>query len=162
MSITHRTAAKDLAAGVYAALSTSTFTALAPIYRVYVPPDQPAPYAVVQNITEAPGWETMGQPAKDCTFQLHVVTQARGEAQAADILDAGIAILMRGQFGNLTIPTFNVANHRVLLVEYEGSDGYDEDETGIAAYHRVGRFRVQLDQEEGAVPTSYSWVQPSW
>lgn len=145
MAITHRTAANDLSAGLYAALSTSTFTAHAPIFRGYVPDGTAAPYAVLQNITEAPGWEAFGSPAKDCTVQLHVVSQSRGEVEAVEILDAGIGILMRGFHGS-TEAGFSVANHKVLHVEYEGSEPYEDDEAGVLTFHRVGRFRVQLDQ----------------
>lgn len=145
MALTHRTAVKDLTAGVYSALSTSTFTALAPVFRVYVPDGTTAPYAVVQSVTEVPGWETMGQPAKDCTFQLHVVSQSRGEAEALDILDAGIGILMRGFHGS-TGAALTVSNHRLMLMEYEGSEGYEDDEAGVITFHRIGRFRAQLDQ----------------
>ena len=145
MSLTHRTAVSDVAAGAYAALSTSTLTSLAPVFRVYVPEGQTCPYAVIQGVTEAPGWQTMGQPAKDCTFQLHAVSQSRGEAEADSIVSAGVGILMRGFFGSTGTP-MTVANHKVLLVEYEGSDGFEEDESGVLTFHRVGRFRVQLDQ----------------
>lgn len=148
MAITHRSAAKDLSAGVYSALSTSAFTALSPVFRGYVPQNTTCPYSVVQSVTENPGWETMGQPAKDCTFQLHVVSQSRGEAEAADILTAGVGILLRGYLGSTAAAVLTVANHTVCLVEYEGSDGYedDQDETGVLSFHRVGRFRVQLEQ----------------
>ena len=145
MSLTHRTAIADLAAGAYAALNSTTLTSLAPVFRVYVPEGQTCPYAVLQNFTENPGWESMGQPAKDCTFQLHVVSQSRGEVEASDILNAGIGLLMRGFFGSTEAP-MTVANHKVLNVEYEGSDGFEDDESGVLAFHRVGRFRVQLDQ----------------
>ena len=145
MALTHRSAVKDLTAGVWAALNTTGFTSLAPIYRVYVPDGTTAPYAVLQNVTEAPGWETMGQPAKDCTFQLHVVSQSRGEAEAADILTAGVGIVLQGFFGS-TATAFSVTNHRVLQVAYDGSDGYDDDEAGVVTFHRIGRFRVQLEQ----------------
>jgi hypothetical protein len=145
MALTHRTAMTDLAAGVYAALNSTTLTALAPIFRVYVPEGQPAPYAVIQNLTENPGWESMGTPAKDCTFQLHVLSQSRGETEANAILSAGVGLLMRGFFGSTETP-LTVANHRVLNVEYEGSEPFEEDDLGVLTFHRVGRFRVQLEQ----------------
>jgi hypothetical protein len=145
MALTHRTAMTDLAAGAYAALNTSTFTALAPIFRVYVPEAQTCPYAVLQNITENPGWVSMGTPAKDCTFQLHVVSQSRGEVEANAILSAGVGLLMRGFFGSTETP-MTVANHKVLNVEYEGSEPFEEDDLGVLTFHRIGRFRVQLDQ----------------
>jgi hypothetical protein len=148
VSLTHRTAVKDLAAGVYAALSTSTFTALAPIFRVYVPDGQVKPYAVLHNFTEnrSGDFESMGSPTKDCTFQIDVVSQSRGEAEASDILNAGVGIVMRGFFGSTEAP-LTVANHRLLLMEYEGSDGFSEaDDAGVEEFHRVGRFRAQLEQ----------------
>ena len=145
MALTHRTAMTDLAAGVYAALSTATFTTAAPIFRVYVPEGQAPPYAVLQNFAEMPGWESMGTPAKDCTFQLHVVSRSRGEAEANGILNTGVGILCRGFFGSTEAP-LTVDNHRVLTVAYEGSDGFEEDDLGVLQFHRVGRFRVQLDQ----------------
>jgi hypothetical protein len=145
MALTHRTAMTDLAAGAYSALSTSTFTTSAPVFRVYVPESQTAPYAVLQNFTEAAGWQSMGQPAKDCTFQLHVVSQSRGEVEANGILNTGVGILLRGFFGS-TEAALTVANHTLLLMEFEGSDGFEEDDLGVLQYHRVGRFRAQLDQ----------------
>jgi hypothetical protein len=145
MALTHRTAATDLAAGVWSALSTSTFTALAPVYRVYVPPGTTCPYAVVQGVNESQGWHTMGTPAKDMTFQLHVVSQSRGEVEANAILDAGVGILMRGYLGS-TASGFTVANHKVMNVEYEGSEPFEEDDEGVLTFHRLGLFRVQLDQ----------------
>jgi hypothetical protein len=145
MGVTHRTAATDLAAGAWSMLSTATFTALAPIFRVYVPEGTTCPYAVIQNVTETPGWQTMGTPAKDCTFQLHVVSQSRGEVEANNILDAGVGILMRGFLGS-TGTALTVANHAVMNVEYEGSDPFEEDDEGVLTFHRIGRFRVQLDQ----------------
>jgi hypothetical protein len=145
MALTHRTAMTDLAAGAYAALSTATFTTAAPIFRVYVPEGQTTPYAVLQAFTEGHGWDTMGQPAKDCTFQLHVVSQSRGEVEASAILNTGIGILMRG-FQGSTEAALTVANHRLCLMDYEGSDGFEEDDLGVLQFHRVGRFRAQLDQ----------------
>jgi hypothetical protein len=145
MALTHRSAVSDLAAGAYTVLSTATFTALSPIFRVYVPQGQTCPYTVLQAFTENPGWETMGQPAKDCTFHLHVVSQSRGEMEAVGILSAGVGLLLSGFFGS-TGARMTVPNHRLLNMEFEGSDGFEEDESGILTFHRVGRFRAQLDQ----------------
>lgn len=145
MGVSHRSAVKDLGSALYTALSTTTFTALSPVYLTYAPPNAAMPYTVIQSITETPGWECMGSPAKDCSFQLHVASRGRGEAEAADILTAGAGIVMRGWMGS-TGTRLTVANHTVGLMEFEGSDGYDEDVSGFLTFHRVGRFRVQLCQ----------------
>lgn len=146
MGVTNRSAVGDLAAAAYDRLSTSTFTALSPIFRSFVPQKTTCPYSVIQNFTENPGWETPRDPAKDCTFQLHVVSQSRGEVEAVGILSAGVGILMRGWQG-ATGDRLTVANHQVGLLEYEGSEGYEEeDDASVLTFHRVGRFRVQLCQ----------------
>lgn len=152
MSLTHRSAVKPLAAGLYAALNTTAFTGAttgtSPIFRSYVPEGQRPPYAVLQNFTEnvSPDFAAMGSPAKDVTFQLHAVSQARGEAEACDVLDAGVGIVMRGWFGSTATVSVSVANHRLLLLEYEGSEGYEDlDDAGVETFHRIGRFRAQLE-----------------
>jgi len=146
VGITHRSAAKDVAVGVFNHLnSTSAFEYAARLFRTYVPQGTTAPYVVVQNITENDGWSTPRNPAKDCTFQVRVVSQQRGEAEAADILSAAIGRVMSG-WGGDTGARMAVPNHTVPLLEFEGSEGFEEDIGGTLTFTRVGRFRVQVCQ----------------
>ena len=146
MGITHRSAAKDLGAGLYAHLNSTAFAYASRVFRSYVPQGTTCPYVVVQAVTENDGWACFGAPAKDCTFQVRVVSQSRGEAEAAEIVSATVGRVMTGWDGD-TGGRMTVANHTVGLLAYEGSDPYDElDDAGVQTFHRVGRFRIHLCQ----------------
>ena len=135
---TAQSALVPIATAIYGALTGSTgFTGLAPLFND-VPEGQGRPYVVIENFTEAP-WNTMHEYGKSCTFQLHVVSEAKGDQEAFNILNAGIGVL--------DYKKFNVTNHQMVQCKYEGMHHWSEEAiAGVKVRHAVGLFRVDVTQ----------------
>jgi hypothetical protein len=138
MQGTAQSALLPLPTAIYGVLTaTVAFTALSALYND-VPQGTPAPYTLLENFTETP-WNTMREYGKDCTFELHVVSQARGDQEAIGILNAARA--------PLDYQTFAVTGFRLVECKYVSGDHWKEEAiAGVITRHHTHLYRVRLTQ----------------
>ena len=135
---THRSGIKVLGDAVYALLNVAGFTALSTggVYND-VPQGTALPYTMFGNFIET-RWDSMGQPGKQITFDVHVVSQFEGDKEATEIASKAIELL------HYQRPT--VSGHTCVVIQYEQTVMFEELVNGILTRHHVAMFRALLDQ----------------
>lgn len=114
-------------------------TALVSSTGVYNHVEQGAtyPYIVVTSPTDR-RMDTVGQLGAEVLVNVQVVSQARGDKEASQILDQGIRAL------NFTaLPT---TGHQAFGCAWETSERYSEVVNGVQTRYHVGTFRVWTGQ----------------
>ena len=139
MATTTKTAAGPVMAAIYTALNVAAITSALGC-AVYDDVTQGAafPYLRISTPSGIP-WDTFGKAGKERVIEVHVFSQYRGRKEAQDILDQVIALL---QYQALTI-----SGHTTIVVNYEQDlDGEDEEIGGKKTVHKVGLFRVIVQE----------------
>jgi uncharacterized protein DUF3168 len=131
-------ALEPIATAIYGALNGAAgFTALSSILND-VPQGTAAPYTVLENFTEAP-WNTMREYGKTVTFQLHTVSQARGDQEGFRIQSAARTVLDYQKFAT--------TSHQMVQCKFESGDHWKEEAIGgVITRHHVSIYRVDVWQ----------------
>ena len=118
-------------AGVVAAVGSTTS-----IYN-NVEPDARFPYLVVMSPTDRPV-DTMGRFGVETLVDVKAVSQARGDKEAADLVNEAIQAL------HFQRPT--VAGHTVIGMAFENGERFQEVINGVVTRHHVATVRVWTEQ----------------
>lgn len=107
---------------------------------VYNNPQQGAsmPHVIVTSPTDS-RMDTMSRFGSELQVQVRAVSDARGDQQAAQVLDRAIDAL-----NFATIAT--TAPYASLGVSWDQSERYSEVVNGVVVRHHVGLFRVWAEQ----------------
>lgn len=126
-------------AGVVTTLKASTDVTDAATGGVYnnVPQNTAFPYLEVTSPTDRRE-DAVGQLGASVLVDVKAVSQFRGDAEAAGIIDAAIQAL------NGTRPT--VTGHTIFGIAWEQSERFREVINGVVTRHHVATFRVWTGQ----------------
>lgn len=106
----------------------------------YVPSSASPPYVVINDIYDYQR-DTLGESHNEFTYNIHVWSTARGNAETNDILNEIKRILHRQSLNN--VPG-NSSDYTSAMCIYEYSQVYEQGTAQTSYRHGVIRFRIFL------------------
>jgi hypothetical protein len=135
-----RSPVETVLTSVVSALRASTgLTALVSSTGVYNNVEQGAsfPYVAVTSPSDR-RVDTFGRFGSELVVNTQVVSQARGDKEASQILDQVIRAL--------NFATLATTQHTALGITWDNSDRYMETINGVPTRYHIGMFRVWTEQ----------------
>ena len=119
--------------------SSAVVAAVGSTTNIYNNVDQgaPYPYVVVMSPTDRPV-DTMGRFGVESLVDVKAVSQARGDKEAADIVNDCLQAL------HFQRPT--IAGHTVLGMAFENGARFQEVVNGVVTRHHVATMRLWTEQ----------------